>query len=692
MEIVRETHAEVGYAPSARRRLRRVFSLADAGALLQQGALRLTGILPAAPSRGDLAKALVTAIAYYLGAELAFGVGTFSYLFAPLWPPNMILLCALLQAPYRAWWLYIAAAFPAHIVAETGMGMEAMPLLGAFACNVSLALSAAAGLRRLSAGPPWLDTLARAWSFILVVAVAAPALVAGAVLALGWLTNDAVGGMQFAGRWAVANILGGIVLAPFLVTWIGEGVQWVRQLSLRHALEATLLALALAASAYLGFLVSPAAVPLLAWTPIPLMLWSAVRFGSRGASGAIFIVSLIALRAAIQGRAPIAASSPELAVVSLQMLVAALSAPFLILAAVVLERERAASRSNLAQQELQSILDNTPACVFVKDLEGRYVFANRSGLAALRRDLIGRTTEELFPPNVAAFWSAEDKSIIGNGRTVIREQYVDYGGGDRHYVMNKFPLRDRGGKIYAVCVVATDVTEFRRTQHEVHDLSVRLLSAQDEERRRIARELHDGTVQTLTAVVLNLSRLLKDGSLGENACAIAKESIGLVHEMHAEIRTLSYLLHPPLLDEVGLAPALTLYVDGFRRRSAIDVELHISPEIGRVQAEVEIALFRVVQESLSNVHRHSQSKSAVIRLEPAPGGLGLTIADAGRGMTSGGSSAEGDHLRSLGVGIAGMRARLKQLGGSLDIRSGPGGTIVTAFVPCAQLKDAASSA
>jgi hypothetical protein len=136
------------------------------------------------PPTDDLVKALIVAVAYYLGAELAFWIGTLSYFFAPLWPPNMILFAALLGAPYRAWWLYVALAFPAHAVAEMGIGMQALPLVGAFACNIALALIAAAGIRQFSNGPPWIDSLAKVWRFLGIATLGAPMLVAVAIALL----------------------------------------------------------------------------------------------------------------------------------------------------------------------------------------------------------------------------------------------------------------------------------------------------------------------------------------------------------------------------------------------------------------------------------------------------------------------------------------------------------------------------
>ena len=653
-------------------------SLARAISLIQRRLSGLTSLRQLLPPTRDVEKALVVGVAYYVGAELAFWTGTLSYFFAPLWPPNMILFAALLQAPYRSWWIYVAAAFPAHVAAETGMGMQALPLLGAFACNVSLALISAAGLRRLSPGPPWMDSLAKAWTFIVVAAVGAPVLVACGIALLGWLTDGEVGGRMFAARWGTANILGGIALAPIIVTWIGEGLDWLRHIPARRAVEAALLAAALAVSAYIGFPAASAEYPVLACVPVPLMLWAAVRFGPRGASAAILVVSLMALAGAIEGHAPFLAASPEHTILSLQMFLAVLAAPFLVLSGLVVERTRAAAEVELAHEELRSILDHTPAFVYVKDRQGRYSYVNRSARALRESDFLGRRTADLFPANIAETLAAEDELVMDNGRPIIKEEVLDRGTGNRAYLTTKFPLKDPSGQTYGVCVVSTDISELKRVQQEVYDLSARLLSAQDEERRRIARELHDSAAQTLTALVLNLNRLLRDGKLGEDAGAVANESITLVNQMHSEIRTLSYLLHPPLLDELGLAAALTWYVDGFTKRSGIAVKLAVSPNIGRVDANKEMALFRVVQESLGNVHRHSGSKTAEIRLERTAEELVLSISDAGHGFRMWGGG--GNQMQSLGVGIAGMKARLEQLGGHLDIRSGGDGTTVSAMI------------
>lgn len=215
----------------------------------------------------------------------------------------------------------------------------------------------------------------------------------------------------------------------------------------------------------------------------------------------------------------------------------------------------------------------------------------------------------------------------------------------------------------------------------LRELGTRLLRSQDEERRRIARELHDGTAQNMTAVILNLQRVSELG-LERKARDLVDESIRLITESLSEVRTLSYWLHPPFLDEIGLPSALRWYADGFTKRSCIKIDLELSPDIGRLGSDAEMALFRVVQESLGNVRRHSAADRARICLVQSAQQAVLTISDNGHGLPAALVRQDGDiNLNCLGVGIAGMSARLKQLGGRLEVRSSRRGTTVRAIIP-----------
>src|SRR5947209_3163497 len=206
------------------------------------------------------------------------------------------------------------------------------------------------------------------------------------------------------------------------------------------------------------------------------------------------------------------------------------------------------------------------------------------------------------------------------------------------------------------------------------------MQLQDDERRRIARELHDSVGQTLAALGMNLSLVRNDVERLASILSTLNDSENLVREMSSEVRTISHLLHPPLLDEAGLCSALRWYVEGFAQRSGIKVDLNLPDEFGRLSAELETAIFRVVQESLTNIHRHSGSAVAKIQLRQPADQVVVEIADKGRGIPEQ-KLQEMASTGTPGVGIRGMRERLRQLGGTLDIESGRSGTVVTVRLP-----------
>jgi signal transduction histidine kinase len=185
----------------------------------------------------------------------------------------------------------------------------------------------------------------------------------------------------------------------------------------------------------------------------------------------------------------------------------------------------------------------------------------------------------------------------------------------------------------------------------------------------------------LFAITMNLARIRTSAPPDDRAHALIADSLALGEQSLREIRTLSYVLHPPLLDQTGLGPALQWYVDGFTNRSGIDVQLVVSGDIGRLPRETETALFRIVQESLTNIHRHSGSGTAGIRLSRRDDQVVLRIRDRGSGISQAVLSATPDELRTLGVGIPGMHQRMRQLGGDLRIESSGQGTTVTATAP-----------
>jgi signal transduction histidine kinase len=229
--------------------------------------------------------------------------------------------------------------------------------------------------------------------------------------------------------------------------------------------------------------------------------------------------------------------------------------------------------------------------------------------------------------------------------------------------------------------------ELQQAEDTLRNLSGRLLTLQDQERRSIARELHDSTGQVLAALSLQLAMVqMEADKLSASAAKAVDDSINMVTEMSRELRTLSYLLHPPLLDEAGLESALRWYVQGFSDRSGIRAELEFSEDFGRQPEDIETAVFRIVQESLTNVHRHSGSATAHVRLIREQDSVRVEVNDRGKGMTVETRSKRAE----LGIGIQGMKERVSQLGGHFEIQSDTNGTTVIASFDCPPLQESTS--
>jgi len=226
-----------------------------------------------------------------------------------------------------------------------------------------------------------------------------------------------------------------------------------------------------------------------------------------------------------------------------------------------------------------------------------------------------------------------------------------------------------------------DISRHMQIEGRLHQLSQELIRARDEERRQVARELHDSVGQSLAAIKMSLGKL-RYSLPKKNAAShsILKGCVGLADEAVKEVRTISYLMHPPLLDEAGLSPALRWYARGFSERSSIHVAIDAPDDFGRCRPEVETTIFRIVQEALTNVHRHSRSKTAQIQLLRTTGEIRLEVRDQGCGLAPNirGNGA----AQPSGVGIAGMRERVGQLNGTFEIVSLPSwGTRVRVVLP-----------
>ena len=301
-----------------------------------------------------------------------------------------------------------------------------------------------------------------------------------------------------------------------------------------------------------------------------------------------------------------------------------------------------------------------------------YCNLNLAGLLGVpRENVIGcRLQDYLAPEDHCAYQKLLQETQNGSAEGELHLRLAD-----ASLIPSSFSFSILSRDKSATGVLITDL----RPQKQQMEFAAHLQNIQDEERKRIARELHDSVGQLLAAINMNIS-IVKAQShrLDAEGARAVSDNERLVERVSSEIRTISHLLHPPLLDIAGLASALRWYVDGFSERSRIKVDLEIPSDLGRLPDEMEIAIFRIVQECLTNIHRHSGSATARISLKSEGDRVVVQVRDAGKGIP-------GEKLGLIesgrgGIGFAGMRERLRQLGGSLELQSTDAGTTVRAIL------------
>jgi PAS domain S-box-containing protein len=371
---------------------------------------------------------------------------------------------------------------------------------------------------------------------------------------------------------------------------------------------------------------------------------------------------------------------------------------------------------------LAAIVESSDDAIVSKSLDGTIRSWNKSA-----ERIFGYTAEEAVGQNITIIIPPdrrqEEATILERLRRGERVDHfetlrVRRDGTVLDISLTISPVKDANGRIVGASKVARDVTDRKRAEQalreskeqlraladgletqvrvrtqeleqrnadvleqseQLRELSSRLLRFQDDERRRIARELHDSAGQIITALGMSIANIGQHTTHDSQLARSVQDSQELVQQLSKEIRTTAYLLHPPLLDESGLPEALRWYVEGLAGRSDLEIELCISESFGRLPGEVEMALFRIVQECLTNIHRHSGSKEATIRIARKAESVSLDIQDQGKGIPA--EKLIGIQVRNAGVGIAGIRERVRHLGGAVSIQSNHWGTTISVTLP-----------
>jgi PAS domain S-box-containing protein len=645
---------------------------------------------------------LAIVFAFYFGAgKVGLAIPFTSSNVSPIWPAAgvavaAVLICGIQIAP--------AIAFAAFLVNF----LTPIPTTASVAIGLGNASSAvvAGYLLRRSDFQTSLPRLRDVLKLVTVAAVLTTTLAAFVgVTALTLAHTKAWSGYGSAWRiWWLGDAMGVLVVAPLLLT----GRDLVSVYRGWRLLEACFLLIATLVTSAAIFGGAAVRDDVLAFVVFPFVIWAALRFRVAGAAVAGLLSASVAVWGTAHGYGPFVNHSSLHNAVLLQIFVAVTSLTGLILAAVINEREhigeafeaekKLLNESEATKERLEelvrertrelerntaqlvyqaTLLDLANDAIFVRSADDRITYWN-DGAERLygwtKKEALGKSTQELvqteFPTDIS--------EILGLDRWQGELQQRRRDGSQVTVSSRWTALRDENGIAIGWLEINTDITARKQAEEAARSLSGRILTLQDDEHRRIARGLHDSLGQYLTALKINLDRL----SASDNCnAALAFESAGIVDKCLTETRTISYLLHPPMLDEAGFDSAARWYVDGFSRRSGIKVNLNFPPKLGRMHRDVEVALFRAVQESLTNIHRHSGGSMVDIYLSVDTKQLRLEIKDNGRGIPQKRLRTLIESAAEAGVGLAGMRERMRELGGSLEIRSDRAGTTVLITIP-----------
>ncbi|MGC1467385.1 MAG: MASE1 domain-containing protein [Pseudolabrys sp.] len=670
---------------------------------------------PASQLGNFIKNPIAVAVAYYVGAEMAFFVGTLSdKIFAPFWPPNIILFCALLLTPTQRWWIYFLAAFPAHVAAELGVGMAMPQLLVAFATNCLVAGMNAFAVQKFLGGARCFNTLRRTAIYILITTIASPAL-----SALGGAFVQAMGngGLEHYGlywaRWYASNALGSLTLGPVAMICLTE-TRWPTSFALtyRHA-EAAAVALMLFAICSVAFNLSAATaaggyLPTLLYLPLPLILWCAVRFGVKGASGAILMVSFVLIWRTLNGPTLFVVGDAETNVFALQIFLIGLSTPILLLGAAIEETRHAEQTTRESEERMAFVAASSNLGLWRQELATKHFWATRHcfdmfGLPVTTRPTLEALLNCIHPADFR-FASIAMKSAIQHGAPVEIEFRIGANNDDIRWIAARArPEFEDGNVLVAIAGAFTDITQRKAAEAEAmlqrqeitHLMRVSMLG---ELSGSLAHEL----TQPLTAILSN-------AQAGKMVLAHETPNIGEISEVLDDIITedtragevihrLRRLLKKgdakyetvDLNDLINTTLRL-LHSELINRRVATSVDL--TPDLRLALGDpiqLQQILINLLMNAMDAVEEMSPSRR-IINVSTNNVGddeVEVRIGDRGTGLRA----AEKQYVfqpfyttkkRGLGLGLSICSSIMKSHGGSLSIQNNESEGATASFrVPC----------
>jgi PAS domain S-box-containing protein len=594
----------------------------------------------------------------------------------PLWPGCAVLVAILLVSPRKIWPILIPAGLAGFVLYDLRAGISIRSIAILQLADLAEIFVAVWGVQYFLHGVPRLDSLKAFGKYVFVTVMLGP--LVASLIGIETLTGD---------RWIGTRIgflsdgLAFLTLAPAILGWV-ERFRTRPRATGAYYLEAAALFTALFSLSFVMFVTRAThASPAGLYSLVPFLLWSALRFGSAGAGTAASIVALVSIWGAVHGRGPFIETDPINRVLTLQLFLLFTAVPFMTLAILVEERKRHEAVLRESEERFRLMADTAPTLIWVSGTNKLCTFFNRGWL-----NFTGRSMEQELGNGWVSGVHVDDLERCLGIYTAAFDSRVDfameyrlrrYDGEYRWIVDYGVPRFGSNGVFCGYIGSCIDITERKLSEISLHKLTGRLIHAQEEERGRIARELHDDISQRMAFLQIGLEQFEQgvptltstDRKQLHNFTEVASEMSTVLHSM-------SHQLHPAKLDLQGLVPAMASFCREFSNQQGLQVMFLHHDVPGQIPKEVALCLFRIVQEALRNIVKHTNSSDAKVELSAHGDGIDLCISDSGVGF-----NPECVHAKG-GLGLVSMRERVRLIGGQLAIESqAADGTRIRVRVP-----------
>jgi len=652
--------------------------------------------------------ALVVALAYYLGAKIGFALTLQPHPISVLWPPNSILLAALLLTPVRFWWLILLAAFPAHLAAQVQSNVPPAMILCWFISNSCEALIGAGCVWYLVDHPVRFDRLRNVGVFLVFAALLGPFL--SCFLDAGFVALNRWGQDSYWQVWRVrfsSNVLASITLVPFIVTWSGDGLAWLKRIRRARFLEGTFLVLGLVSVQTFAFYGSgPSPDSALLYLPLPFLIWAAVRFGSRGVSAAICVVTFLAIWSAGHGYGPFTARSAEEDALSIQMFLIVMSVPLLLLAGVIEERRRDATMLRERDARINLASESAELAFWSINFETKKTWMSEKGRAIFNIPPDEPLSRELFlsrvhPEDRSAVDEAIDRARDSSKTFEIEYRLLRPDGETRWVIARgRYGHNEQGG-MRDLIGVAIDVTaqaranlELRLQREEMARLS--RVSAMGELTASLAHELN----QPLTAIASNAAagrRMLMQGppnsaefeELLADVSTDAHRAGEIIHGIHRFVRKSEGTRRVVNLNEIVREVLRLLHSDFLGRETAVETDLLAGlPSIHADPVHLQQVLMNLLINSMEAMQATPPQKRRIVictRME-AESLVLISVRDHGGGLPKENLEKIFDGFYStkpngMGMGLTIVRSIVEAHGGTLGAENSEGGARFSIRLP-----------